>query len=313
MADTSVKGHVSILAASVMWGCMAPIAKVSMNTISPFMLTALRLMGGALLFWIFSLFLRKTERVTPRDFLRLFFASLFAFVINQGLFLTGLSMTSPVDASVITTMLPIFTMVLAAFLLREPVSVHKILGILLGAAGALILILSTRSRFPNPNEMSYVGDILGMLAQLSFACYLTGFKTLTQKYSSLTINKWIFTFASICYLPLTMSDFIKLDFQALPTETVWEVSYVVLFGTFLAYLCYVAGQGLLRPTVVSMYNYTQPVVASILAVCMGLGSLTASKLVAVALIFSGVYVVTRSKSRHDLNRERRVLGKEVRS
>lgn len=312
MADTSLRGHASILAASVMWGIMAPVAKVAMTVISPFMLTTLRLVGGALLFWLVSLCVGHSEHVALHDFPRLFLASLFAFVFNQGLFLTGLSLTTPIDASVITTLLPVFTMVLAAILLHEPISGPKVLGIVLGAAGALILILSNVDAFHSVNNGSWLGDVLCMLAQFSFACYLAGFQNLTRKYSSLTINKWIFTCASLCCIPITLSDFYALNLQSLPIEAVLEVTYVVFFGSFLAYLCYVAGQRMLRPTVVSMYNYTQPIVASVLAIVMGMGVLTLTKVLAVVLVFVGVYAVTLSKSRQDLQREQRITGREER-
>lgn len=151
-----------------------------------------------------------------------------------------------------------------------------------------------------------------MLAQFSFACYLAGFQNLTRKYSSLTINKWIFTCASLCCIPITLSDFYALNLQSLPIEAVLEVTYVVFFGSFLAYLCYVAGQRMLRPTVVSMYNYTQPIVASVLAIVMGMGVLTLTKVLAVVLVFVGVYAVTLSKSRQDLQREQRIAGREER-
>ena len=300
----NLQGHLFALAANVMWGLMSPIGKSALQEFSALSVTTFRMVGAAAAFWILSAFF-KQEHVNHRDMLRIFFASLFALVFNQGIFIFGLSMTSPIDASIVTTTLPIVTMIVAAIYLKEPVTNKKVLGIFVGAMGALILILSSQAA-GNDNG-NIIGDLLCLIAQISFSIYLTVFKGLSQQYSAITINKWMFIYASMCYIPFSYHDISTIQWGTVSTVAVMEVLYVVLGGSFLAYLCIMTAQKLLRPTVVSMYNYMQPIVATIAAVIMGIGSFGWQKGLAIALVFLGVYIVTQSKSRADFEKD----GKEL--
>ncbi len=297
-------GHLFALLANVMWGLMAPIGKSALQEFSPISLTTFRMVGAAAAFWLLSAFF-KQEHVSHRDMLKIFFASLFALVFNQGVFIFGLSMTSPIDASIVTTTLPIVTMIVAAIYLKEPITNKKVLGIFVGALGALTLILS--SQMAGGANGNLIGDLLCLVAQISFSIYLTVFKGLTQQYSVVTINKWMFVYASMCYIPFSYQDISAIVWTSVPTIAIVEVLYVVLGGSFLAYLCIMTAQKLLRPTVVSMYNYMQPIVATIAAVIMGIGSFGWQKGIAIALVFLGVYIVTQSKSRADFEK----AGKEL--
>ena len=171
-------GHLFALTANVMWGLMAPIGKSALQEFSALSVTTFRMVGAAAAFWLLSIFC-KQEQVNHRDMLRIFFASLFALVFNQGVFIFGLSMTSPIDASIVTTTLPIVTMIVAAIYLKEPITNKKVLGIFVGAMGALILIMSSQAG-SNGNG-SLIGDLLCLTAQISFSIYLTVFKGLTQR------------------------------------------------------------------------------------------------------------------------------------
>lgn len=302
--NKNLHGHLFALAANVMWGLMSPIGKSALQEFSPLSLTTFRMVGAAAAFWILSMFV-KQEHVNHRDMLKIFFASLFALVFNQGVFIFGLSLTSPIDASIVTTTLPIVTMIVAAIYLKEPITNKKVLGIFVGAMGALMLILSSQAA-SNGNG-SIVGDLLCLVAQISFSIYLTVFKGLSQQYSAVTINKWMFVYASICYIPFSYYDISMIQWGSVPTIALVEVLYVVLGGSFLAYLCIMTAQKLLRPTVVSMYNYMQPIVATTAAIIMGVGSFGWQKGIAIALVFLGVYIVTQSKSRADFEK----AGKEV--
>ncbi|MCD7898498.1 MAG: DMT family transporter [Bacteroides sp.] len=301
--DKSIKGHVAILAASVMWGLNAPIGKVVLNSFSALSVTTFRMVGAAAAFWIFSFFLPK-EHVSSKDLLRLFFAALFGVLFNQGLFTFGLSLTSPIDASIITTTAPIITMIVAAIYLKEPITHKKVLGIFIGALGALILIFSSQASSTSASS-SILGDILCLLAQLSFAIYLTVFKDLILKYSPITISKWIFIYASICIIPFSYRDISVIDFSAIPIDMILRIAYVVLVATFLAYICMMTGQRTLRPTIVSMYNYVQPIVASISTVILGMDTFGWKKWIAIGLVFLGVYIVTQSKSKAQIEAERK--------
>lgn len=295
----NVQGHLFALTANVMWGLMAPIGKSALQEFSPLSVTTFRMVGAAAAFWILSAFC-KQEQVNPRDMLRIFFASLFALVLNQGVFIFGLSLTSPIDASIVTTTLPIITMIVAAVYLKEPITNKKVLGIFVGAMGALTLILSSQASASGGS--SIWGDLLCLLAQLSFSIYLTVFKGLTQQYSAVTINKWMFIYASMCYIPFSYSDVAAIDWASIPTVAIWQVLYVVLGGSFIAYICVMSAQKLLRPTVVSMYNYMQPIISSIAAVIMGMATFGWQKGLAIGLVFLGVYIVTQSKSKADFEK-----------
>ena len=295
--NSKFEGHLLALTANVMWGLMSPIGKAALLFFSAVTLTTFRMVGAAIAFWILSLFFKR-EQVSRHDKLMMFFASLFALVFNQGTFIFGLSLTSPVDASIMATTLPIVTMIVAAIYLKEPITNKKVTGIVVGAIGALILIQS--SQVMSNNGSSMMGNLLCLAAQFSFAIYLTVFKGLSQRYSPITLNKWMFLYASLCFLPFSYKDIAAIQWVEVPAIAITEVLFVVLCGSFLGYLCLISAQRLLRPTVVSMYNYLQPIVATIVSVTMGVASFGLEKGLAIALVFLGVYIVTKSKSRQDL-------------
>ena len=302
--NKNVQGHIFALPANILWGLMAPIGKSALMEFSALSVTTFRMVGAAACFWLLSAFC-KYEHVDHRDMLKIFFASLFALVFNQGVYIFGLSMTSPIDASIVTTTLPIVTMIIAAIYLKEPITNLKVLGIFVGAMGALTLILSSQTA--GSGNGSIIGDLLCLVAQISFSNYLTVIKGLSQKYSPITLNKWMFKYASMCYIPFSYQDVAGIQWAEVSTAAYVQIGYVVIGGSFLAYIFIMTAQRLLRPTVVSMYNYMQPIVASIAAIIMGLGVFGWEKGIAVALVFLGVYIVTKSKSKADFEKE----GKEV--
>ena len=266
----NLQWHLLALCANVLWGLMAPIGKSALAEFSPLAVTTFRMVGGAACFWLLSMFCKK-EHVNHRDLLTLFFAALFALVFNQ----------------------------------KEPVTGKKVLGIFSGAMGALILILSSQNAASGGG--SILGDMLCLAAQISFSIYLTVFKGLSQRYSPVTLNKWMFVYASMCYIPFSYCDIAAIQWETVPASAILQVGYVVLGGTFVAYICLMAAQRHLRPTVVSMYNYMQPTVASIVAIAIGMATFNVQKGIAVVLVFLGVYFVTQSKSRQDFEK----AGKEV--
>ena len=303
--NKNIQGHLFALTANILWGLMAPVGKSALVEFSALSVTTFRMVGAAACFWLLSLFCKR-EQVDHRDMLKIFFAAaLFALVFNQGVYIFGLSMTSPIDASIVTTTLPIVTMIVAAIYLKEPVTNKKVLGIFVGAMGALILIMSSSNA--GSGNGSIMGDLLCLIAQISFSIYLTVFKGLSQKYSPITLNKWMFVYASMCYIPFSYHDVAAIQWAEISTAALLQVGYVVVGGSFLAYICIMTAQRLLRPTVVSMYNYMQPIVASIVTVIIGMATFNMEKGIAIALVFLGVYIVTQSKSRKDFEKE----GKEV--
>ncbi len=293
-----LRGHLAMLGANIMWGLMSPIAKIVMAgaVVTPLVMTDFRIFGAAMLFWIASLALPK-EHVPPRDLLMLAGAAMLGILLNQGSFIFGVSFTSPGEASVITTTMPLWVMLLAALILKEPITWKKCCGIALGASGALLLVIGGGALKSASGSNPRLGDILVLFAQLSYALYLTLYKNFIKKYSLVTLMKWMFTFAAIVLAPFSIVKLVSLPWTQLTPGEIAGACYVVLCGTFLAYICIMTGQKLLRPTVVGMYNYVQPVVAMCIGIWLGFDSFSLTKGMAVALIFSGVYLVTTSRSR----------------
>ena len=167
MSVSKYQGHIAILTANIIWGLNSPISKTVLNSgdISPFALTTFRMVGAAAAFWLVSLF-TKRENVPPKDLAMLFFAALCGIVFNQGVFIFGLSMTSPIDASIVSTTAPIITMIIAAFYLKEPITNKKVSGIFLGAVGALMLIMSGQSTNVSSGENKIAGDLLSVCTSI---------------------------------------------------------------------------------------------------------------------------------------------------
>lgn len=290
-----VSGHLAMLSANVMWGLMSPIAKMVFMSglILPMILVDFRVCGAALLFWISSLFLPK-EHVPLPDLLRLFGAGMLGILLNQGCFIFGVSLTTPGEASLVTTTMPMWVMLLAWIILHEPITYKKAGGILLGATGALILILGNGISSGGDNPA--LGDFIVLCAQFSYALYLTLYRNFIRRYSLVTLMKWMFLSASVVALCISMPSLITTQWTQIPW-TVWAgIGFIVLGGTFFAYICIMIGQKTLRPTIVGMYNYVQPIVATISGIILGLDYFTVAKGLAILLIFSGVWLVTVSKA-----------------
>ena len=295
------RGHAAMFGANTIWGLMSPIVKLVMagGIITPILLTHLRVVGAMILFWIVSFF-QKREHVSTTDLLKLFAASLLAIVFNQGCFVFGVGLTSPADASIITTSMPLWAMILAAIFLHEPITGRKVLGIAAGASGAVLLILgNSPSGASISGSDAIIGDLLVLGAQLSYASYLVLFKHFVSRYSLVTTMKWMFTFATLCILPFSAKSYYTAEWASLSTGDIVSVAFIVVGATFVSYLLVTIGMRLLRPTVAGMYNYVQPVLACALTVAMGMDHFTAVKAFAIALICSGVFLVTSSKSRAD--------------
>lgn len=297
MSDFKPKGHLAMIAANAMWGLMSPAAKVVLTagTVTPLLLTDMRIAGAAILFWFTSLF-TPYEKVPPGDLLRLAGAACLGILFNQGCFIFGVGLSSPGEASIITTTMPMWVMVLAALILEEPITWKKAGGILLGASGAIMLVsgnLGTQATGNNP----LLGDILVLTAQLSYALYLTLYRNFIRRYSLITLMKWMFLFATLISSIPSIPTVLAAPWASIDTATWAGISFIVVGGTFVAYICVMIGQKNLRPTIVGMYNYLQPIVATAIGIYMGFDHFTVLKTIAVLLIFSGVYLVTISKAR----------------
>ena len=296
ISDFNMKGHFAMLGANVCWGLMSPVAKLvfASGVIAPIIMVDFRIAGAAILFWITSVFMPK-EHVPAIDKLRMFGAGMIGILLNQGCFIIGVSYTSPGEASLVTTTMPMWVMLLAWLFLHEPITVKKAGGIALGAAGALILVLGGSGAISGGDNPA-LGDFIVLMAQLSYALYLTLYRNFIRRYSLVTLMKWMFLSASIMGLPASFSFLSATQWQNIAVSEWLGIGYVVVFATFIAYICIMIGQKNLRHTVVGMYNYVQPIVATIVGIFLGLDHFNLTKALAVILIFSGVYLVTISKA-----------------
>ncbi len=296
--------HLAMASACIVWGLMAPLAKDAMRTDFTGMdMVAFRVAGGAICFWLTSLILtlcgKKQERVPLHDIGLFFLASLCSIAFNQGLFTIGVSMTSPVNASIMTTTLPIISLVLSVVFLHEKVSWQKIVGICLALSGALMVILTSHTASAagavNPYRDA-LGAAMCVLAQCSFATYLVVFGKLIKKYTVVTCMKWMMLFATLTIWPFALPHILSLPWSTIAARSYWETGFVVFFGTYCAYILMTWAQQVLRPTQVSVYNYFQPVVSCLASVMMGLAVFGYLQAIAVLLVFSGVYLVTNNST-----------------
>jgi len=297
--DRHIGGHAALFAAYLIFGLNVPVMKIALSDghITPLAMAFFRFVGALCIFWTVSLFTPK-ERVPWRDKLGFFAAAIFGIFGCQFLFSVGLARTSPIDAALINTVAPIMTMLLAALFLKEPITTKKTVGVLIGVAGALALVFSHNES--DRGGATLWGDIIIICSTLSFIIYLTAFKNLVERYSPVTLMKWMFLSATIISAPFCWNEVINFKISEVPSNILIYTGFVIVFATFLCYLLVPIGQQHLRPTVVSMYNYIQPIVASLVAVISGIDSWSLTATVATVLVFLGVYVVTQSKSRAEM-------------
>ena len=294
----SIFGHIACFTAYLIFGLNIVVCKdlTSSGVISPLALFTMRSIGAGSLFWIISLFMPK-ERVERRDLPKIFAASVLGFFLTQICFLMAISRITPMDCSIITSLSPLYTMFIAAYALKEPLSAQKIGGVVLSLCGVIYLILNSVTAASGVIETTPAGVLLMIGNSLCFSLYLGIFKPIITKYSVVTFMKWIFLFSSLMTLPFTATEIVKTEFLALPLSFIAELAFLIICATFVTYFLIPVGQKLLRPTLVSMYSYVQPVVAVVLSVCVGMDTLTWQKILAAITVFAGVVIVSRSRSK----------------
>lgn len=289
-----------MFAVTLIFGINIPLSKSLLPAwISPEGLTLSRILFGAAAFWIASIFITR-EKVPFRDHGYLLLGSFCGVIFNQGLFITGLNMTSPVDASIIITSGPLFAMIFAAILLKEPISLLKISGIIVGASGAILLVYNGHQG-STTHESNLAGNLMVFGSSIIYAFYLVFTKPLTARYSPVTIMKWLFLYATILVTPVYLPKVLSAPVYNHPDNmAVMQMVYTLFMATFLTYLMIPMAQQRIRPTTISMYNNIQPLIASFVAIYVGMDHFSLLKVVSAVLIFCGVYLVTRSRARADV-------------
>ena len=281
--------------ASAIYGINHTVAKGVMPVfIEPFGFIFLRVFGAAILFWLIS-FAGPREKIATSDWPRIFGCAVSGMVINMLFFFKGLSLSTPINSSVIVTLSPVMVLILASILIKERITLLKTAGIIIGLTGALVLVLfSAESRSNAPNIP--LGNILFMVNALSYGLYLILVKPLTSKYHPFTLMKWLFSIGVLINFPITIGGFIDVDWENLPFEAIWKMAFVVLGTTFTTYLLNVFALKQLSASTISAFIYLQPLIAIIYAVATGADNLTPVKVIAGILVFIGVYLVTKKKT-----------------
>ena len=294
--NDQLKGHLSIAAAYTIFGLNLVFCKDIANSgaVSPYVLFTLRAIGASALFWLLSLFTPK-ERVERKDYWKIAAASLVGLFIPQMTFLMAITMTSAIDTAIIGTLGPVFTMIFAFLFLKEPITGKKAGGVALSFAGILFLIFNSVHE-GGAAATSPWGVALLLVNSLSFSLYLGLFRPLISKYSVITFMKWSFLFSLIVSLPISAKGLVTTDYAGIPGNVLWEIGYLIFFATFVAYFLIPYGQKFIRPTLVSMYSYLQPIIAAIVSILAGVDTLSWQKILASVLVVGGVVLVSRSRA-----------------
>jgi len=280
--------------ASAIYGINHTIAKGLMpDVIGAYGFILLRVSGAAVCFWLISLFY-KSEKVAKKDWLRIIGCAFFGMALNMTMFFKGLSLSTPINSSVVITIAPVLLLILSAIFLKERITWLKGVGIAIGLTGALVLILFGAKTEPNAPNIP-LGNMLFIINATSYSVYLILVKPLVAKYSSITLMKFFFLFAVIMNIPIGWHEFSQVDWMHLSFDSTWKLAFVVIGTTVLTYLFNIYALKQLSPSVIGVFMYLQPLIAALFAVLMGADSLTTIKITAAALIFLGVFLTTRKK------------------
>jgi drug/metabolite transporter (DMT)-like permease len=236
-------------------------------------------------------FILPSEKVEKRDLFKMFICAFFGVAINQILFFEGLNLSTPINASIIITVIPVLILIFAHFILKERITSTKVIGIILGATGALMIVLAAGNGEFKTSTM--LGNLFILINAGSWALYLVLVKPLMERYESVTVMKWVFFFGLIIVIPFTLSSFTKTSFSTIPLSIWLSISFVVFGATIVAYYLNNYSLKTVSPSINGIYIYLQPLIASVVAILFGKDQLTVAKTIAAVLIMAGVYFVTR--------------------
>ena len=293
-----IAGHLACFTAYAIFGVNIILCKdlTSSRIISPVAIFTLRSIGAGSIFWLLSM-LTTNEKVPAKDLLKIFAASVLGFFLTQISFLMAIPDITPMDCSIVSSMSPIYTMFIAAFALKEPISLKKAGGVALSFAGIIFLILNSAGTGGGTENTNLRGIALMIVNSLSFSLYLGLFKPIIQKYSVITFMKWIFLFSTLMSLPVSLGELLRMDYGLITPRLAGDLAFLIIGATFISYFLIPIGQKKIRPTLVSMYSYVQPIIAIAISITIGMDTLSWQKILAAATVFTGVVLVSLSRSR----------------
>ena len=303
MKSRRAVGHIACFAAYAIFGVNIITCKdlTAGQVITPLGIFSLRALGAGSIFWLLSVILpsARREKVALRDLPLILLASFLGFFITQMTFLMAIPQVTPMTCSIISSLSPVYTMFIAAVAIKEPVTLKKAAGVAVSLIGIILLIINS-VHGSGARESTPWGIVLLFANGLSFSLYLGIFKPLISRYSVITFMKWIFLFAALMSLPFSARELICLDWASIPRISYAELAFLIIFATFISYFLIPVGQKALRPTLVSMYSYVQPIIATLISICIGMDMLSWQKILSAILVFAGVIIVSRSKTRAEL-------------
>lgn len=297
MDKHKIEGHSAVLLANVIFGLGVPVTKLLLDEwVSPMAYMATRCMGAAAIFWLISLFMPR-ERVERRDLLVIMGGGLLGFVVSQTLTAWALHFTTPVYFSIIATLTPVATMVCAALLIGERLSLRGALGVAIGVVGALLMVMVGWQGSSGMNDLLGIG--LAVLSLLTWAVYLIITRKVSVKYTAVTQMKWVFLVSTLAVLPFSWTDLqaSRLYSSQWAWSGVAEMAFIVVFATVAGFFAIPFALRYLKTTTVSVYTNLQPVVASFVAIAIGQDLLSWDKPVSLALVLLSAWIVTNSQQK----------------
>ena len=284
--------------ATTIYGINHTVAKMVMPIyIGSLGLVLLRVLGATIIFWTISLFF-KSKPIDKEDRFTILKCGIFGMSLNIAAFIAGLDYSTPVNSSILIIISPIFVVILSFFIFKNKINFVKILGIILGFIGAIILILTADSNSSIGRNIP-LGNFLFIVNSISYAYYLIIVKPMAEKYDLITLFKWLFLVGLIFNFPLGINQFLEVDWANLPLyQAILPMAFVVLGTTCMTYFLNGYALSKLTSTEVAVFMYLQPIIGVLFAIFTKSDTITVTIIIASILIFSGVYLTTVLKSRN---------------
>ncbi|MDQ6785686.1 MAG: DMT family transporter [Acidobacteriota bacterium] len=283
--------HLALVAVQLFFGTFPVVGKYVLQTIPSFTLVAFRTGGAALAFVTLQAFSSGGLRLEKKSHYALFaLYSLLGVVLNQLLFISGLSLTTAVNTSLLAVLIPIFALLVSVVLRLDTLSARKIFGVVIAAAGVIYLIDPAKASFSSATTR---GDFFIIVNGLFYASYIAVSKRLIQHYGALKSMAWLFLFGSIITVPLGAYSMRDVDLAAIPSLIWLAIAGIVIFPTILAYYLNAWALARVSPSVVAIYIYLQPLIGFVSAVVFLNEHFSLRLIVAALLIFAGLFLVTR--------------------
>lgn len=288
----SIRPHLALLLCNSIWALNYPLYKLVIPShVSALSMVTATLIVAAVLS-LLTLLWNRPERIERSDMLKLVGAALLIGVMRKFFLMDGLSLTSPIDGSIINTMGPILVLIISVVMHIDRFTPMKIAGIVMGATGAVMVVAFGGSAAHPASELR--GNLFVLLSAFSTALYMVWFKQLISKYKPLTALRWVYCIAALAILPFGGSELVHTDFSALTGASLWAFLFILLVPTFGPNFLLIYSLKYVSPTITSIYTYLQPILATVIAVAMGMDKLHWDTVLAAVVIFGGVLLVIRS-------------------